>query len=524
MKSNLRAMDAEKVAIIDLGTNTFHLLIAEVNDRDDFLIREKFREVVKLGEGGFSAGLISDMAYKRGLVALKSFRRIMDSRGTNKVLGFATSAIRSASNGKEFIAHAMKEAGIPIRVINGNEEAALIFEGVKSGIQLPYHEQSLVMDIGGGSVEFIVGFENSPILIRSLDLGAARILEKFPVSELPDKNEIAEIRKHIYAEISGLLNELKEFDLSILVGSSGAFETLSAIIAHQKGDLLSAQNLNSYTFTRAEFNKALKHILESSRTERLKIPGMEPMRVDMMVPSAILVDIILTELKMQKCMVSAAALKEGILSRYIREKQEKIKNLMGPQEQQLRAKGVRALGKKFHFDQDHGVLVGELAVSIFDQLQLLHNFGGWEREILMYSAMLHDIGYYLNRSGHHKHGQYLVQNSGLPGFSNDELLVMANIVRYHRKRLPSRDDFHFKLLRQEDRLRVRALSGILRIADNLDRGHRQLVEGLMVQFDENKLEIKVMSEKKTDIEINAANLEKELMEQVFERKVILIQA
>ena len=258
-------MNAEKVAIIDVGTNTFHLLIAEINDRDDFLIREKFKEAVKLGEGGIATGQIGAKAFARGLKALKNFRKIINSRGATRVLGFATSAIRSASNGKEFIRKAMTEAEIPIRVINGNEEAALIFEGVKTGVQLPYHDQCLVMDIGGGSVEFIVSFENNPQLLRSLDIGAARMLEKFKPSDPITKDEVEEMRKFFMSEAKGLIKELKEFDLHYLVGSSGAFECIASMIAHQKRDFLATENLNSYVFTKQNFQTVFRYVIEMCR-------------------------------------------------------------------------------------------------------------------------------------------------------------------------------------------------------------------------------------------------------------------
>ena len=516
-------MKGKTLAIIDLGTNTFHLLIARIDEREDFSIEEKFKEPVKLGEGGINSGRISEAAFKRGIRALKKFRKLISSKKADEVRAFATSAIRSATNGPDFVQAAKEEAGIDIRIINGNEEAALIFEGVKNGVQLPYVQDTLLVDIGGGSVEFIVCRDGAPMLLRSLNIGAARMLEHIDPSDPITPSEMKKTEEFIRERIDGLLAELKEFNLTFLVGSSGSFETLGAMIAVAKGDILSSVKLNSYRFTPSKFRSIHKKLASSSRRQRLDIPGMDSMRVDMIVMASILINLILKELPIKELMVSVYALKEGILYRYIAEQKERLNKIVGNTSRSLRAKSIKNLAEKFDFAEAHSLKVSEIACSIYDQLGALHPFGHEERELLGYAALLHDIGYFINRSGHHKHGQYIIMHSGLSGFSHDEIVILGNIVRYHRKSLPTRDHFHYKILEQRQRFCVRVLAGILRIADHLDRGGRGMVKSVKVVSDKQSIRIQVDAKEPVDIEIQSAMSERSLMEQVFSRDVIIGQ-
>lgn len=515
---------SETLAIIDLGTNTFHLLLAEIDEREDFKIQEKFKEPVEFGEHGLDSGQISPQAYERGLQAIRRLHQIIASRQVAEVRAFATSAIRSASNGKEFIARVKEETGMEIKVINGNEEASLIFEGVRNGIQLPPDSDVLVLDIGGGSVEFIVTRDGKPMLLRSLDIGAARLLGRFQPSDPMKPADLRGIREYLYQTMSGLLGELKEFDIRLLVGASGTYETLSAMIAHRKKDYLSSENLNSYRYSAREFRELHKVLLHSTIEERLVIPGMDPLRAEMICMGSLLIEILLEEIGVKEMMVSTYALKEGILFRYIEDQKERVHRLMGNSARNLRAKAVRNLCEKYQYKKTHVLKVSELAQSIYDQLQPLHPFGKLERELLRYAAMLHDIGQFVNRSGHHKHGQYLVMNSSLSGFSHDEVIILGNIVRYHRKGLPTRDHFHFKVLEQRQRLMVRVLAGILRIADQLDRGHRNMVDGVKVAIEGNQVRILLQSADDLTHEIENAGAEVELLSGAIDREVVIAHA
>jgi len=516
-------LDMETIAVIDLGTNTFHLLIVELNERNEFTIKEKFREPVKLGEGGINSGEIAPQAFKRGIKALINLKKLIDSRQAGKVFAFATSAIRGASNAAAFIEEAKSQAGIEIRTINGNEEAALIFQGVKNAVQLPHGEAVLMVDIGGGSVEFIVARDGHIRLLRSLNLGAARLWDKISPSDPIQPEEIEACRSLILDQAAGLIQELKEFDISLLVGSSGTFDTLATMIAYQNKDIHSIDHINGYRFDEQQFESVFKKLTTLTKTERSVLPGMDSSRVDLIVVGSVIVDVLFQQLNLKQVALSSYALKEGILYDYIDTRRFEA---LGPgsTDRNLRERSVRNLGARFQFDESHADQTALLALSIFDQMESILGYGEEEREMLKYASMLHDLGHFLNRSGHHKHGQYLVLNSGMPGFSTDELLVISNTVRYHRKSFPTRDHLHFALLHPLHKTMVRQLAGILRIADNLDRGHRQLIERLEVQLRGNQIDLIVQASESVEIEILSAMSVKELFEQVFDRKLTIYQS
>ena len=515
-------MPSETIAIIDLGTNTFHLLIVEIDERENYEIKGKFKEPVQLGQGSINAGKIGEEAFKRGIRALKTYRTIIDTSSIKKVFAFATSAIRSASNGQDFIKAAKETANIEIKTINGNEEAAIIFEGVKNGVQLPFGERVLIVDIGGGSVEFIVAYEGKAELLRSINIGGARLLDKIKPSNPIKIEEVAELNTLLDKELGGLIRELKEFDLTMLVGSSGTCESIGNLVAISQKDKVSAGNLNGFTFFHKDFEDACLRIIRTTKAERLKM-DIDVMRADTIVLGIYLIHYLFKNLSLPQMMISTQALKEGILHRYLYEKQARLQKFIGPTDRSLRARAIQSLAKKFNYEEEHALKVTELAVELFNQLSAYHDLGVLEKEILQYAAILHDIGKFIHVSSHHKHGQYIIANSNLSGFTTTELLVISNIVRYHRKAGPKGDHPNYQVLSIKDRRTILILAGILRVADNLDRGHRNYVSHLFANVSETKIEIEVFAKHEIEMEIAAATENADLLSEAFGRKIEIVQ-
>lgn len=517
-------MKKEKIAIIDLGTNTFHLLLAEIDEREHYIINGKYKEPVQLGEGGINSGKIASEPFRRGIKALKLFRTIINTAGATKIFAYATSAIRSATNGADFIKAAKEEADIQIKTINGNEEAALIYEGIKNGVQLPFSESILLMDIGGGSVEFIVSHEGRAELLRSVNIGGARLLDKINPSNPIKPKEILELYKLFDRELSGLIKELKEFNLTLAVGASGTFESLAALVAYQMKDKIAFQNLNGFQFDRKEFEWMYSKLLPTTRTERDKMPGMDALRSEMIVLGACLVNYMLRELEIERCMTSTYALKEGILNRYIREKKVRQNKFIGHTEHDIRAKSILNLAVKYHYEQDHTLKVSELSSLIWDGVKTLIPFSSPnDKELLQYAAILHDIGKFIHVSGHHKHGQYIIANSNLTGFVPSELLMIANIVRYHRRSFPKPEHLGMSLLPEKERNLIATLAGVLRIADNLDRGHRGFVTDIKTKITEDKIILAILSSHEVEMEIQFAKENAGLLEMITGKEIVIIQ-
>jgi len=515
-------MPSETIAIIDLGTNTFHLLIVEIDERDNYEIKGKFKEPVQLGQGSINAGKIGEEAFKRGIRALKTYRTIIDTGRIQKVFAFATSAIRSASNGQDFIKAAKETANIEIKTINGNEEAAIIFEGVKNGVQLPFDERVLIVDIGGGSVEFIVAHEGKAELLRSVNIGGARLLDKIKPSNPIKIEEIAELNSLLDKELGGLIRELKEFELTMLVGSSGTCETIGNLVAISQKDKVSAGNLNGFTFFQKDFEEACMKVIRTTKAERIKM-DIDALRADTIVLGIYLIHYLFKNLSLPQMMVSTQALKEGILHRYLYEKQARLEKFIGPTDRSLRARAIQSLAKKFNYEEEHSLKVTELAIELFNQLSSFHDLGMPEKEMLQYAAILHDIGKFIHVSSHHKHGQYIIANSNLSGFTTAELLIISNIVRYHRKAGPKNDHPNYQVLSPKDKKTVLILAGILRVADNLDRGHRNFVSHLFAKASDSKIEIEVFAKHEIEMEISSAMENADLLAEAFGRKIEIVQ-
>lgn len=513
-------MQSETIAIIDLGTNTFHLLIVEIVDADNFIIKEKFKENVKLGEGGINQSEISVQAFERGLAALQKFKALMDSRNTIRALAYATSSIRNATNAVDFIQQVRFRTGIEIKPINGNEEADLIYLGVRYGVNLPAHKDVLIIDIGGGSVEFVVANRMRAKYLRSIEIGAARLLDWVNPSDPLTTENIENAKQIILQKLSLLLEDLKQFSLTTIVGSSGSFETLGLLAALDAGEKHLSENLNGFIFNTRTFKKLHKKLLGATRQQRLELGPIEPMRAEMIPFGSLLIDTIIDQLGIEDIMISSYALKEGILVNYV---EETRRNPTSDIEKNQREQVVLQLAKKFNYDAKHAECVARLACSIFDQTSLLHGCGSGERELTYYAALLLDIGHFINRSGHHKHSQYIVQNSAMPGFSYNELLLLGNLVRYHRKSLPSMEHMHYSMLYREHKEMVKKLAGILRIATNLDRAHRYLVENVRLEFNLKQITMWVEAAQPVEIEIEAAMAVRELFELAFDKKLVIKQ-
>ena len=303
-----------KIAIIDMGTNTFHLLLVEVMN-EGYRVLERDRIAVKIGEGGITEGIITDEAIKRAIATLKEFNLKIKAHNAERVFATATSAVRSAANGRELVQIIKKETGIDVRIISGDEEAEAIYYGVSKAMDLGM-DTSLIVDVGGGSIEFIIGNREQIFWKRSFEMGGQRLLDKFHRSDPLDKEEIGLLKQFINDSLIELIEACQEFKPSVLVGSSGTFDTLSDIYSVRK-NIEKQDDWTELPLTIEGFNEIFGELVSKNRAERLKIPGMIEMRVDMIVVASVLVKFIIDELGIQDIRVSSFALKEGILMKTI---------------------------------------------------------------------------------------------------------------------------------------------------------------------------------------------------------------
>lgn len=302
---------AQRTAVIDLGTNTFNLLISQRRGkRNDIIFQEKYP--VKLGQSGINRRIITEEAYERGLRQIQKIHKAIRLHKAAHTEALATSAIRHASNGEEFIRDVFSRTGISIKIISGSKEAEYIYYGVRSGLRLN-NSNSLIMDIGGGSTEFIIGNKNGIIWKKSFKLGAARLLELFKTSDPMTKEDIAAIERYLRAQLRPLFRAIKENEVTELIGSSGSFDTFADVLFHYKHGVPFPSNKTSFRFPGNLLNHILFEMINKNRKQRLATPGMLKMRVDMISIAALITKFIMHELNIKKCRLSTYSLKEGVL-------------------------------------------------------------------------------------------------------------------------------------------------------------------------------------------------------------------
>jgi len=301
-----------RIAVMDLGTNTFHLLIAE-NVDGSYRELVHLQEPVKLGEGGINKGFIQPEAFKRGIKAMEKFgRQIMDSQA-DKVKCIATSMLRNAANGQEFIDEVKAKTGIQIELIDGQQEAAYIYQGVKaSGCLSP--SNSLIMDIGGGSIEFILCTNDQILWKQSFEIGAARMMDKFhQVDPIPHQN-IDELHNYLGQTLPDLFKAVKNVPIAKLIGSAGAFETFAEVIELGNNPSFDIRQIKCYDFDLRDFVDATNLIIRSNHAERAAMKGVIPLRVDMIVTASLITRYVMDKLRIQNVGMSTYSLKEGVMA------------------------------------------------------------------------------------------------------------------------------------------------------------------------------------------------------------------
>ncbi|MBV6646228.1 MAG: exopolyphosphatase [Cyclobacteriaceae bacterium] len=299
-----------RIAVIDMGTNTFHLIIVEVQG---YQFRTIYREktAVKIGEKGINKGLITEEAKSRAMEALTTFKKVTEEYKISNIYATATSAIRNARNGQELVSEIQQRLNIDTQIISGHREAELIYFGVKKALLIG-EEPVLIMDIGGGSIEFVVGTHEQILWRESFEIGGQRMVEKFHKDDPIAPSDIDNLLKYLHEQLEPLREVCSTFQPKTLIGSSGTFDTLSEIYQLRSGIGIDEKE-TELPLTIEAFQAIQKELINKNRAERLAIPGMIPLRVDMIVVAVLLVKYVIDTIGIEHIRVSAYALKEGVL-------------------------------------------------------------------------------------------------------------------------------------------------------------------------------------------------------------------
>ena len=517
------------IAAIDVGTNSFHLVVAAVDDEGHFEVLTREREPVRLGSGGEDMKRLAPDAMDRGISTLDRMRRIADHAGAGAVTAVATSAVREADNRNEFTERARIEAGVDIEVVSGVEEARLIHLGVLAAVPL-LDKRHLVIDIGGGSTEFIVGDGAEALLLRSLKLGSIRLTDRFFPEGRTRKRAVRECHSYIESFLGHLPAEIGELGFETAVGSSGTIMAVARMCALRRGDRES--RTGRLSFTAKELRSLTADLVGATTPERrLAIEGLEERRADIIVGGALLLSETFKLLGIKRMEVSDYALREGILF-------EQMRRAAAPgldpfhRLEDLRRSGVMYVANSYHEDLSHAEHITDLALELFDGLSTLHGLGEDDRELFEAASLLHNVGIFVSHSAHHRHSYYIIRNSEhLTGFTEREIEIIAQVARYHRKSAPKSKHAEFASLGSADKNKVRWMAAMLRVAIGLDRSNRQVVTRIRVPNapgqsglqpgGELRLVARVSPGVDTSVELFTARARSELLEAVTECTVVI---
>jgi len=501
------------IAALDLGTNSFHLLIADVHPDGSFTPLAREKEMLRLGDHVSSEGWIPPAAADQAVATVRRMKMLADAADASEIVACATSAIRCAANGDELVDRIERETGVKVDVINGLTEARLIFGAIRASVLLE-PAPALCLDLGGGSVEVMVGSASGMRWAASENLGVARLTNDFVHSDPISKSDRRALREHLRETLRPIAEHVSAFDPKLVVGSSGTLEDLARMVTARRGGHVPT-SLNQLAFTRDEFLPLHDDILSSKASERRKMDGLEPRRVDLIVAGSMFLATAMEMLEFDEMTVSEWALREGILLDAIGHHDPAD---WTDDPRAIRRGSVQSLARRCSFPEEHSRQVARLALDSFDQTEELHGLDATDRELLEYAALLHDIGEHVAHDGHHRHAAYLVQHGQLRGFAPEEVSLLAALVRWHRRGEPRAIE-ELGPLGAGDEERMRKLVALLRIADGLDRSRSQAVDAIDVRVGPSLVMIRLSSDRDTELEQWGARRKRDLFEKLFGREL-----
>lgn len=513
-----------RLAAIDVGTNSTRLIVAEASSDGSYRVLDDEKEITRLGRGLDATRRLDPACIEHTASAVARMKTIAEGYGVERVSVVATAAAREAVNGGDLVTAIREKSGLAAEIISADQEAVLAYRSAANAFDLS-SRPAVVIDLGGGSTEVVLSIgreaaHGSPSAsavierIYTIPLGAVRLTERFGGAEAAASVRYREMRSYVKSVIRQHLGRRGlPVAPQLVIGTGGTFTTLAAMVramsASEGGSLadsvraghdssagLFEGGIQGAIITRAEVRHLLEFLRKLPVRERARVPGLPSDRADIIVAGLCVIDVMLRELGCNAARAHEGGIRDGILLSMVREhEQPGASDVPGPPVRVEPLKSIRKFARACGFEQAHSMHVARLSLQIFDQIRQRlapamreHGIDATRaRRLLEAAAILHDIGYLINYTAHHKHAYHLIVHADLPGWNIDDVHVIANVARYHRRAEPTRRHRAFSLLPAADRFLVRALSGILRIADCFDRSHMQQVRSVRVTENDRDL-------------------------------------
>ncbi|MFB2974482.1 Ppx/GppA phosphatase family protein [Aerosakkonema sp. BLCC-F183] len=460
------------LAAIDIGTNSIHMVVVRIiPSLPAFTIIDREKDTVRLGDRDPETGNLKPDIMQKAIVTLRRCQEVAKSLNAEQIIAVATSAVREAPNGRDFLKQIEAEIGLRVDLISGQEEARRIYLGVLSGMEfnnLPH----IIIDIGGGSTELILGDSQEPRSLSSTKIGAVRLTTEFVTTDPISNGEFLSLQAYVRGMLERSVEELRENlnpgERPRLVGTAGTIETLALIHAREKLGIVPTP-LNGYQFSLKDLREIILRLRKMNYAERAAIPGMSDRRSEIIVAGAVILQEAMTLLGLETITICERSLREGVIVDWMLT-HGLIEDRLRYQSSVRERSAIRT-AQKYQVKLEYSQRVAEFALSLFDQTKgILHNWGLPERELLWVAGILHNCGHHVGHSSHHKHSYYLIRNSELLGYTETEIDVIANLARYHRKSCPKKKHDNYRNLpTKEHRQIVCQLNTLLRLAVALDR-------------------------------------------------------
>jgi exopolyphosphatase/guanosine-5'-triphosphate,3'-diphosphate pyrophosphatase len=501
-----------RLAAIDIGTNSVHMIVVRVRPDFSFEVIDREKEMVRLGAGGLDGKKLTHEAMTAALQALSKFERLARSHQVDEILAAATSATREAENGGDFLKEIVRTTGIRPRIITGTEEARLIHIAAVYGVDTP--KSTVVIDIGGGSVEITRGEGPQVQFARSFKIGVIRLTERFVTSDPLSGRDERKLVEHIGEQIHQYTRHVVEAGFDRVIGTSGTILSIGTVAtAVDRGSVPS--EIRNLRVPAKSIHRFRKLVTTLDLEQRLKLPGLDPRRADLTVAGAVLLDTVLRRLNADEITLCDLALREGLILDYIQQHRSEIARV--ERYPDVRRRSTVELAERCNWEAEHSKQVTRLALTLFDRTITVHGLGDREREWLEYAALLHDIGNHISYEKHHRHSYYLIKHGDLRGFEPEEIEVIALITRYHRRALPARTHIGMTDLPRKLQRVVRTLSAFLRLAESLDRSRNGVVKKVDVRERGDALNVEVYGVGDIELEVWAATGQLPALEHALKR-------